>query len=378
MNDERMSEPQKAHPPTWVPRLILMVAAGFLATYLVFWSVIQLRSFLTLLLLALFAYFALEPAVAFLAKRGVRRGLATGLVFLAALLAVVLFVGVTLPPLVSEVAALMAALPDWLENLTVTLQDSFGVDLNLSNLSEGAIDIEDALETYADSLASGLLGVVGVGARVVGVVLQSFTLAMFTFYLLADGPRFRRLVLSVVKPERQAEVQRGWEIAIAKTGGYVYSRGLLALVSAVATFVFLELIGIPYSLALAVWVGVVSQFVPTVGTYLAGVVPILVGLTISPLTALVVLAGILVYQQFENVVLSPRITARTMSLHPAVAFGSVIVGGTLLGPVGALVALPAAAIIQALLSVYVPRYEVEEPHSETADEADHEDDPSPS
>jgi predicted PurR-regulated permease PerM len=106
----------------------------------------------------------------------------------------------------------------------------------------------------------------------------------------------------------------------------------------VATWLALTLIGVPYPLALAAWVGLVSQFVPTVGTYLAGALPVLIALFHDPVDALWVLAFILVYQQFENIVLSPRVTARTMSLHPAVAFGAVIAGGAALGPIGALLA----------------------------------------
>jgi predicted PurR-regulated permease PerM len=106
----------------------------------------------------------------------------------------------------------------------------------------------------------------------------------------------------------------------------------------VATWLALTLIGVPYPLALAAWVGLVSQFVPTVGTYLAGALPVLIALFHDPVDALWVLAFILVYQQFENIVLSPRVTARTMSLHPAVAFGAVIAGGAVLGPIGALLA----------------------------------------
>ena len=120
---------------------------------------------------------------------------------------------------------------------------------------------------------------------------------------------------------------RVWELAIDSTGGYVYSRVLLAACSAVATTVFLTVAGVPYPLALGLWVGLVSQFVPTAGTYLAGALPVLIALLDNPVSALWVLVFIVVYQQFENMVLSPRITARTMALHPAVAFGAVIAGG---------------------------------------------------
>jgi predicted PurR-regulated permease PerM len=162
----------------------------------------------------------------------------------------------------------------------------------------------------------------------------------------------------VLPPDRQQLAMRIWELATESTGGYVYSRALLAGVSATATTLFLTLVGVPYPFALGIWVGLVSQFVPSIGTYLAGALPVLIALFHDPVDAVWVLVFITLYQQFENLVLSPRITARTMSLHPAVAFGAVIAGGAILGPIGALLALPAAASIQALVSLYVHRYEV--------------------
>jgi predicted PurR-regulated permease PerM len=153
-------------------------------------------------------------------------------------------------------------------------------------------------------------------------------------------------------------VVRGWEIAIEKTGGYIYSRGLLALFSAIATTIVLEIMGIPYALALGLWTGLISQFIPTIGTYLAGALPVLVALLEDPVDAVVVLVFILLYQQVENYVFAPKITARTMDLHPAVAFGTVIAGAALFGAVGALLALPAAAVLQAIGSTYFDRHDV--------------------
>ena len=343
--------------PPWIPRLLGLVVLTFLGTYALVWSLGRLHSLLLTLVLSFFISLALEPGVTFLARRGWRRGVATGVVFSVSVLAGLLFMAITLPPLVTEMASLASNIPNWLRTVSEFLTERFGIDMNLSNLSSDVIDLQGALQKYATSLASGILGI---GSKVLGLLLQLFTMALFTFYLLADGPRFRRLVLSLVRPERQAEVVRIWEIAIQKTGGYVYSRALLALISAVFTYVALLIIGVPYALALAIWVGVVSQFVPAVGTYLAAVVPVLVALTVKPITALVVIVVLVAYQQIENLVLSPRITARTMSLHPAVAFGSVLVGAALVGTVGALVALPAAAITQAFVSTYLERYQVEE------------------
>ena len=360
-NLDRMEEmieqrPQDAMPP-WVPRLIGMIVATIVGTLTVIWLLGKLQSLLITILLSLFISFAFEPAVLFLAKRGWRRGAATAVVFAVAGIAGLMFVALTLPPLVSQTANLVSNIPTWLADLSNFLNDRFGLDLNLSNLSTDVIDVGGALESYAASLASGVLGI---GTAVLTLVLQMLTMALFTFYLLADGPRIRRLVLSVVRPDRQAEVARIWEIAIEKTGGYVYSRGLLAISSAIFTYVSLRIIDVEFAPALSIWVGVISQFIPAVGTYLAAIVPALVGLTESIGTAIAVVVVLVVYQQIENYFIAPRITARTMSLHPAVAFGSAIAGASILGVVGALIALPVAATVQAFVSTYVERYHVEE------------------
>jgi predicted PurR-regulated permease PerM len=187
--------------------------------------------------------------------------------------------------------------------------------------------------------------------------------------------RLRRALCSVLPPAHQAEVLRAWEIAIARTGGYLYSRALMALISDIcapnrsaerwiAHHILFQVLGVPYAPALAVWVGLVSQFIPTVGTYLAGALPVLIAFAEDPWDASWVLCFVVVYQQFENYLLQSRITARTVNIHPAVAFGSVIAGTVLLGAVGALIVIPAAATLQGFLAAYARRYEVTEPRAE--------------
>ncbi|MET0827269.1 MAG: AI-2E family transporter, partial [Acidimicrobiales bacterium] len=171
-------------------------------------------------------------------------------------------------------------------------------------------------------------------------------------------PRLRRAILSVLPHDSQVEVLRVWEIAIDKTGGYIYSRGILAFCSTLVHWIAFAIIGIPFPLPLALWVGLISQFVPTIGTYIAGALPIVIALIDKPIDAVWVLATILVYQQIENYLLAPPIQAETMDIHPAVAFGGVIAGASILGPIGALLALPAAATLQAFVSTYVRRHDV--------------------
>jgi len=121
-------------------------------------------------------------------------------------------------------------------------------------------------------------------------------------------------------------------------------------------------LGTQAPIALALWVGFVSQFLPVVGTYLAGILPVLVTFLDSPLKAAIVIGFIVIYQQIENYFFAPRITARTMELHPAVAFGAALGGAALLGPVGAILALPAAAMFQALAGEAGHRYDVVDSH----------------
>jgi predicted PurR-regulated permease PerM len=340
--------------PVWLRRAILLLLLGAAALFIAFWLVVRLRSLLVTLLVSLFLAFAIEPAANVLARRGWRRGLATAAVFAALVAAVVLFVTALGSLLVGQVADLVDALPGYARQLADFLNQTLGADLDGSKLAQ-QLQHNQGVRDFVNGVAAAA---VGLSTTLVGLVLQSFTVGLFTFYLVADGPRLRRVVCSVLRPDRQQLALRLWELAIQGTGGYVYSRALLAGVSAAATWLALTVIGVPYPLALGLWVGLVSQFVPTVGTYLAGALPVLIALFEDPVDAVLVLLYIVGYQQFENLVLSPRISARTMSLHPAVAFGAVIAGGAILGPVGALLALPAAASIQALVSSYAHRYEV--------------------
>ena len=165
---------------------------------------------------------------------------------------------------------------------------------------------------------------------------------------------------SAVASARRARCRcsSAWELAITKTGGYLYSRALLAMLSALFHWIVFQAAGIPAPIPLALWVGLVSQFLPVVGTYIAGILPVLITFLDSPLKAAIVLGFIVIYQQVENYFFAPKITARTMELHPAVAFGAALGGAALLGPAGAILALPGAAMVQALATEWGHRHDV--------------------
>jgi predicted PurR-regulated permease PerM len=124
---------------------------------------------------------------------------------------------------------------------------------------------------------------------------------------------------------------------------------------------------------MALWVGLVSQFIPTIGTYLAGALPVIIALVEGePIKALVVLIVVVAYQQVENYLVAPRITRTTLEIHPAVAFGSVIAGAALFGITGALLAIPVVATVQSVITVYGRRYELVEEFGAVPGETDRE------
>lgn len=343
--------------PRWVPRAIALFLGGVVLLVLAEGLYTELRDLLITIVIAMFVSFALEPAVNRLAARGWRRGTATGLVFVLFVVFSLLFLAALAKLVADEVSNLVESSPEYVQNVEDWLNATFDLQLSGDDLRGQLTDADGPVRTFATQAAGNALGI---SASVIGVVFRFFTIALFVFYLVADGPRFRRVICSFLRPDRQRQVLETWEIAMAKTGGYIYSRGLLAILSGFSHWIAFEIIGVPYAVALAVFVGLVSQFVPVIGTYLAAGLPAFIALASDPLDAVWVVGFAVVYQQVENYLLAPRVTARTMNLHPAVAFGSVLAGIGLLGGIGALLALPASAIIQALGSTYIERHPVVE------------------
>ncbi|MEV0666024.1 AI-2E family transporter [Actinomadura luteofluorescens] len=343
--------------PPWLPKAFALAGGSVLAFLAGLWLLERLRELLLLLLISLFLAFAIEPAVNWLAARGWRRGVATAAMFVVVALLLAGFLGGIGSLLAAQANNLITGFPDYVRRFVGWVNSTFGTHLSQRTIFQRLPTVTDALSRHLSQLAANVWGL---GTTAFGVVFNALGVLLFTFYLSAEGPRFRRTVCSLLPPHRQREVLRAWEIAVDKTGGYIYSRGLLALISGIAHYAAMAGLGVPYAAALALWVGVVSQFIPAVGTYLAGAVPVLIALTKSPTTALWILLFIIAYQQFENYLLQPRITARTLDMHPAVAFGLILAGAAVAGPIGILLAIPLGASLQAFVSAYVRRYEVEE------------------
>jgi predicted PurR-regulated permease PerM len=341
------------HAALWLMAAIIggLVLAGIADSLLH-----RLAGFFQIVMISLFLSFAIEPAVGYLAKRGWRRGIATGLVFLAILLVAAGLIALLVPAIVTGTRQLIAVLPDLVHNLARYLRP-FGIQVNQA-------DIEEQVRTYGNRLLSNagplIGGVVQVAAGILSGVFQALAIALFTFYMVAQGPQMRKAVFSRFRPDRQRRILFVWERAIEQTGGYFYSRLLLAVINGALMYAVLRWRSVPFAAPLAVFEGVVSEFIPIVGTYIAGAAPVLVALLYDPVDALIVLIWILLYQQVENYFLSPRLTAKTMDLPAPIAFAAALIGGALGGILFAFLALPTAGVILAAVRAYGRYYEVVE------------------
>jgi len=332
---------------------------AILLTLAALWFLGQVRELVRYLVIAALLWLALEPAVIWLhEKRGWRRGSATGLLLLAVFLAVVLFAVGLASILAREANSVIKDLPHYIDKLNAFTRDNFHSTVISADQRAEATHAAENIRAY---LTEHMDDVIGGAASVLGGIFTLFTIGLFTFYLTANGPKVRRALLSRLPPEKQERARFAWETAIRQVGGYLYSRLLLAAINAFFMFVTLLLVGSPFAFPLAVFQGLVAEFIPIVGTYIAGAIPLVVVLAeVGPVAALIVLIEIVVYQQIENYYLSPKISAKTMELNAGIAFAAALAGGSVGGFIGAFFALPIAATIQAFITEYSRKYEVED------------------
>ena len=341
--------------PTWVSGAIFRLITAVVGLVVVWWLARRLSSLLIIVFISIFLSFAIEPAVNSLERRGVRRGMGTGVVFVLIIGGIIGF-GIAMGQVVAEqITDLVNEAPERVTSLETWLQDNVDQSIDLNDLQR-SVSESGEFRGRATDVAGGL---VDFGGAIVFALFDIFTIALFTFYLVAEGPKFRRTICSLLPPRQQKTVLEIWDIGTAKTGGYIVSRVILVIIAFIAHWLAFELLGVRFAIVLAIWVGLVSQFVPVIGTYVAAVLPVVIALADRPISAVWVVLFMIVWQQFENYLIAPRVTAQTMAVHPAVAFGSVLAGTAILGPVGALLALPVSATLQGFISTYASRYSVE-------------------
>ncbi len=306
-------------------------------------------------LMSWFAAIAMAPAVDRL-SRHMRRGAATGVVMAAFALFVAVFLAAFGSLFVDQMTQLIRNLPDILDGTLAWANDAFSMTLSRDEILDSVNLTPDRLAEAAGSIGISLLGFAG---STLGAVFSAFTFGMFIFYISANMPQLERWVAGLFPARQQSIVADVWILTAQKTGGYVGARVILATINAVTTGIVFAVIGMPYWLPLALWTGIVAQFVPTVGTYISIALPVVVGLlSPNPVVGVIALVWAVLYQQVENLIMEPRISAKAVDVNPAVSFGAVLLGAALFGVAGAFVAVPVVAMLLALLDIYGNRYEL--------------------
>ncbi|HEV8088934.1 MAG TPA: AI-2E family transporter [Actinomycetota bacterium] len=362
MSDAR-SDPGTPRLP-WLPdvlklggrRLFVVLVGAALAVLAIRWLAHELSSFLTIILMALFLSFALEPAVQWLVNKGWKRGAATGLMLGLVFLSGVFLLALIVPAVVTGFKQLIENAPQLVDRLVGWLHLIGIKNVSTDNLITELQQNADKVVVAAQGIAGGLI--IGVATSILGALFKVATVGLFTFYFVAEGPRLRRAILSMTPPDRQERLLFVWEHAIIQTGGYFYSRLLLAVINGTGMYIVLRANGVPFAAPLAIFEGIVAEFIPIIGTYIGGALPVLVAFLTSPGAGIWAAGYIVVYQQIENYILSPRLTAKTMSLHPAIAFAAALIGGAIGGLLAAFLALPVAGVLQAAILEYSKPYEV--------------------
>ncbi|GAA1893010.1 AI-2E family transporter [Lapillicoccus jejuensis] len=328
-------------------------AIGVLTAYGLWRLVSSLGTVFTLLTTAFFLALALDPLVAFLTRHRLRRGGAVATVFAGVVLVFVLLGFVVVPPVTTQASALVTAAPSLLEQ-TLTLSWVQDLDQHYQVISRLQAELNARLtdSAFLSQVAGGLLGA---GQAIVTGVFETLTVLVLTLYFLASLPALKQAAYAVVPASRRPRVISLSEEIMRRVGIYAVSQVAVAGFNAFCAWIMMSLVGIPYAAVLAVCVGFLG-LVPMVGATLGALLVAVVAVFDSPTKAVIALVYFIVYQQLENYLLAPRIMRRTVSVPGAVTVVAALTGGTLLGMVGALIAIPAAAGLLLLYDeVLVPR-----------------------
>ena len=331
----------------WPFRVGMVGAAGVAVTVGLVELLVRARSVLILIGLAGFLAVGLEPAVAGLVRRGLPRWAAVTTVCGVLVAIVGGFLATAIPSLVTQAHGFTVRAPLYLKALT-----DHG---SLVGRLIARFHLQQMLEQAISSSGGVVSGVFGAGVVVFSALASTGVVLVLTVYFLGSLPRLRTgLYRLVPRSQRPRVIQLGDEIA-SKVSGYVLGNLLTSLIATILTYVWLLIFNVPYALLLSVLVGLLD-LIPTVGSTIAGVIVCLAALTVSLPLALGTAGYFVIYRLLEDYLLSPRIIGRFVQLSPVATVVAVLLGGALLGIIGALVAIPIAAALQLIMrEVVLPR-----------------------
>jgi predicted PurR-regulated permease PerM len=330
-----------------IVRIVLVVVCVAITLYLLW----LLRKPISWLLIAMFLAIALSPPVNFL-NRHMRRGFAIALTYLGLLAVPVLLIALIVPPLITEANNFADNVPKYADDVTEYVQKN----KRLREINKD-YDITQKLEEEAKKLPNRLGGAAGtlrdIGFGIVNSLFALITILVMTAFLLGSGRQWTDSFINSRPPEQRERLRRSRDNLASAVGGYVAGALTIAAIAGVATYIVLLILGVPFRGPLAVIAGLFS-LIPLVGATIAAVLIAIVTLFENfPTATIVWVIWAIVYQQIENHVIQPQIQKRTVNVQPLITIVAVLFGATLLGVLGALVAIPVAASIQILVREYI-------------------------
>lgn len=329
-------------------------ALGAILAYVVYQSIRSAASVLILIVIAAFLAIGLHPTVSRLERLGLSRGFAMVALFVLVIGLFVLFVWSIVPPIARQITALAGAAPGYIDNLKDNrtlrpLNERFGI---VDRLSAAARDID---VSKAGPQAFG--GVLGVGKVLISGVFNTLTVLILTLYFVSAFDRIKSGAYRLIPRRRRARAVLIGDEVLGRVGGYVGGAVVIALIAGVTSLIWLTALGVPYPLALALLVAI-TDLIPLVGATIGAVMVTVVAFFVSWPVGVATLIFYVVYQQVENYFIYPRVMKRSVDVSPAAAIVSVLIGGALLGAVGALLAIPLCAAVQLIMKeVVLPRQE---------------------
>jgi predicted PurR-regulated permease PerM len=305
------------------------------------------RSVLNILILVVMAAvlaIGLDPAVRRLQRMNIRRGHAVTIIFAGFVLLIALFMWLVLPPLVRQMTALANAIPAYAQRLELR-EDAIGRYFREHNAAQG---VQNFVADIPARIVRSFSTILGVAGKVTSVLFSVTTVAILMIYFMLSLLSIRNVSAMMVPADRRERAKRIADQAVTRIGGYVSGNLTTSLICAAITLVALVVFGVPYAIPLAMWAGL-ADLIPAMGSYLGAIPAVAVAFFQSPLTGILVLAYFIVYQQFENYYLVPKVMQNAVNLSPATVIISTLIGGSLFGFAGALLALPAAATIKVII-----------------------------
>jgi predicted PurR-regulated permease PerM len=331
------------------PFYIGMTAAGGVA---VTYGAVQLLSIMSSMLLligvAFFLALGLEPAVSWLVKRRLPRWAATTIVFLAVAALLAAFIAAAIPPLSQQLSQLITQAPHYLQQA----QDHSSTIGRLNERFQLQRRLTDMLDA---SGGSALNQVISAGSALVETVVDTVIVVVLTIYFLIDLPRIRTFLYRLVPHSRRPRAILIGDEVFAKVGAYLLGNVIISLIAGAATMIWLYAFDVPYALLLGILVALLD-LVPVVGSTIAGVAVAAVAWTVSWPVCVATIVFFVVFRLAEDYLLVPRIIGRAVDVPALVTVVAVLIGGAVLGIVGALVAIPVAAAIALLVAeILYPR-----------------------